>query len=216
MWLVVGSVMAFVVGAACGDEVTVFEPAGTSSNNTGGNGGGQSVGGSTSNGGSPNTGGGGSSSVGGSPPTGNICDQACAKIENECGIAGACALIGLDCTDPTTECPGQCLLDADCAAILSLAGGTPDPTLGACVQTCQGGMGGGPQQDCFNCVIGACGSELQACQNDMVCQQFGQCVQGCADSTCAQNCQSMYPGMVTDDLFNCTCTGCANDCAICP
>lgn len=67
-----------------------------------------------------------------------LCDQACEKIEVTCGLGPVCRISDvLDCADPmASDCPSQCVLDAGCAAIASLAGPNPDPALALCIASC--------------------------------------------------------------------------------
>jgi hypothetical protein len=77
-----------------------------------------------------------SSSASGSGGGGQLCEKACAKVL-ECG-AEACPPEYLDCSmpNPVYECRGQCVLDANCAQILSIPTGNPDPALVACAEAC--------------------------------------------------------------------------------
>ncbi|MSP26037.1 MAG: hypothetical protein EXR75_12930 [Myxococcales bacterium] len=157
-----------------------------------------------------------SSSTGG----GSTCDQACAKIANECGFGDVCSQIPvLNCADPMSECPGACVLEASCIAIASLAGGMPDPKLVGCVQACQGGgqggsgQGGGPPGNCQNCVSQNCGAEFQKCQGDKACGAFLQCAQGCkGDQKCVADCGTKNPSDATKALLTCASTKCAMEC----
>jgi len=119
-------------------------------NNSGGSGG---VGGSSVQGGGGSGGAvggaGANPPMGGAPPGAcdgpfsHICDEACCKVENTCGFPGTCALVSqllmvdfTSCTGADAQCTAQCLVDADCAAISSLATQNVDPTISAFLNAC--------------------------------------------------------------------------------
>jgi hypothetical protein len=223
--LLCGAAVAGVMAAAaCGDDTTVLTT--SSGPSAGGGGAGGGMGGAGASSSSSTTTSASSSSSGtavGGSGGGNTCEQACDKIENTCGFAGACAQLMIDCSDPAAECPSQCIVDpsTDCADIASLASQNPDPMLGACLQACQGGTGGGGGAgggmpgNCGNCVTMQCAAELQACQGDQNCQQFVMCAQNCADMMCANGCLQMFPGQESQDVLACACGSCMADCAQC-
>jgi len=156
-----------------------------------------------------------SSGAGGGGP----CEQACDKIANDCGFGDVCSQIQqLDCnSNPNADCYGQCILDADCAAIASLAGSNPDPDLVACASGCNGGQGGagGGGQDCQGCAQSSCGQEAIACVSDSECQAWINCVQTCADPACVAACDATHIAAepLYSDLKACLCTSCGTECA---
>ena len=172
-----------------------------------------------------------SSGNGGSGGVGTPCEEACEKISDDCGFGDVCDMIPqLDCdTAPGADCFGQCVLDADCAAIISLGSGNPDPALLGCVTACQGGqggaggggqggaggagVGGGSAQDCVDCGQGACISEGLACLQDPMCGDWLDCIQACTDAPCVAACDQNFPGgMDSDAVKDCLCTNCAAEC----
>lgn len=226
-------VVSLVLGwsAACGgDAATAPTSAGTGGSATGG----QSAGGNpatTTSG--PTTGGNsaGGNGTGGTPTSGaggfgNSCEEACAKVDMCAGFAGACGLIGVDCNDPNAECPAACVNAADCAALTSLIGQNPDPTLSACLDMCdlgQGGAGGaggsgggGSQIACGICTGQNCSGAAQACQGVAACQAYAQCAANCSNPTCEQDCLANNPSAESTALSTCVCDNCSNQCASCP
>jgi hypothetical protein len=155
---------------------------------------------------------------------GNLCDQACGKAAG-CGLP-ICQFAGVDCAMPGVDCPAQCILDADCGAINSLATMNPDPVLSACLQGCQGGgggaggmgmggAGGGSPMDC-----GACAQQAgcpQQCQGPG-CNQWGQCAFGCFQTNptpqCFAQCNAQVPqaAMGYEQVYDCLCTSCEAEC----
>lgn len=74
----------------------------------------------------------------------------------------------------------------------------------------------GSCQNCQNCAFNQlCGAEANACFSDMACNSLGQCLNGCSDQTCANNCASMYSAGVAkyNAMVDCIlCQGCYSDC----
>lgn len=220
-WSTLG--LAFAIG--CGSEV---------SSNSGGSGGGSGAAGGT--GGTTNvtqsvsaTSTQSATSTTGSGNT--ACDQGCAKAAG-CGL-DACSFINPDCASGNYECFGNCILDADCAAINSLINmQNADPTLVGCLQGCNGGQGGGggaggggTQAEC----AATCG-ELYDCGLEMsggmqLCPGFDgtpvdrasfiqTCIPGCVQQPLLNqivnpnNCsQSVNTVKQASAVFNAACTG---------
>lgn len=169
---------------------------------------------------------------GGSGGVGTPCEEACEKIDSECGFGDLCSQVPqLDCgSAPGADCYGQCVLDADCAAIASLAGANPDPALSACLLGCQqggqggagggggagvggGGVGGGSAAECLDCGQNACFTRGLACFQDAACSAWLDCIQPCADAPCVMACDVSNPGgPVSDDVKECLCTSCTAEC----
>jgi hypothetical protein len=201
--LVVGLSCVVAVSAwACSDDVTTNPTSTSSTGGSGGAGGAVTASSSSS-----------SSSTSGAGGFDNICDEACNHVEVDCGLAGACALAAAQlmidlttCSDMTATCSAECLVDADCGAIVSLATQMPDAALIACVSGCQ--------DDCFGCVFTNCGSEIQACNAVPACQGFTTCFQACAqgDSACFNDCATNNPSAETTALLGCATTNCDADC----
>ena len=193
LWLVLaaGGVACAATAVACGSDVTQIP------NNAAGGSSAQSTASSTQ----------GSASVTASSSSsgGGLCDQACAKLEDQCGYGEICQQIPfLDCNDPESECPAQCVLDAECQAIISYVSGTPDPEFAGCIDECLG-EGGGSGQSCPICVATNCQAEVQACQSNPQCQPLIGCVLGCEDEQCIKQCAAEYPTAETDAIFACGC-----------
>jgi len=141
--------IAAALWSACGDDTDSDSDSGSSSSSgstsssssagTGGSGGTSTTTTSTTTSTSGTGGMGGASSGAGG---GTVCDQACNHVEVDCGLTGACALaaqqLGLDlnCGGAQDQCVATCIVNADCAAIISLAGQNPDPALSACANGC--------------------------------------------------------------------------------
>jgi hypothetical protein len=207
--------------AACGSDVNEGDTTSSSTTGSGGgNGGTTATGGTGGTGGTTSNGGGGSTANGGNGGAGSLCDQACDKLATECGLGQVCSMPPvsnlLDCADPMADCPGQCILDADCTAILSLLGQNMDPALTACLGACQGGQGGGGGGggDCVTCVTTSCTAEAIACSNEMQgCAQVLTCAQMCGagDTACVNACVPAMQTQVTMDLIACA----QNNCPAC-
>lgn len=214
-------VAALILGhVACGSEVTDFPSSGSGSggSGSGGSGGAPDMVVATVTSTAVTTVVSSSSTSGG----GSTCDQACAKLANECGFGDICSQIPqLDCADPTSDCPAACVLDADCAAIASILGSMPDPKLAACVQGCQGGGSGGggqgggaPVGNCKDCIGASCNAELQACLGDSACQAFLMCAQPCGGiGMCTDDCLKKNPSDLGKGFVDCLSSKCAMECA---
>ena len=206
--------------AACSGDPEIEASSGTSTttSTTGGTGGEGTGGGAMS-----------SSSVAASSSTtggaggmgGTKCDQACDKAAN-CGIP-VCNFV--DCSSQmNSDCFAQCIIDADCAQILTLLNfPNADPKLMACVQGCQGGAGGagggggagGAAQMCGDCGFASCTAPGFACQQNAECQPWLMCIQSCPDKACVDACDAMHPNAdpESDDVLACLCTECPMECA---
>lgn len=114
---------------------------GGGSNPQGGNG---ANGGDGGNGGTPDGGNGGDGG-GGAPPT--ICETTCAKLD-ECFGAGNCQERDFDCADPTLNCVGECLENAECQVITDFFNGILTQDLSECLPAC-------PQPKCNPDELGA-------------------------------------------------------------
>ena len=208
-WIVgLSGIVAFSAWA-CGDEVEE-NPTTATSNTTGtSTGGGPASGSTTTTSTASSTGSGMNCSM-----SADVCEEACCHVEQDCGIANGCALamqflmIDLtDCTNETSECLAECIAPADCGAIGSLIGNTPDPDLQACVAACA-------PPGCAQCVASSCLGQLMACQNAPACAAFLMCAQSCpeGDGACFQTCADMNPSLETTDVVNCASTNCASQC----
>ena len=200
-----GASMAMMVWA-CGSDVTNLPGDTTSTGATGGAGGTATVTATASSSSS-------SSSASSSSSTGgmgnNPCEKACNKIEVECGFGSVCSMIPfLNCSEMSSYCYGNCILDANCAAIASLVGTSPDPTLASCISSC---MGGG--SSCQQCVLTNCSTEVQACQGNATCQGFLGCATSCGDQNCIDDCASKNDSAETQKLVACGVSNCSSECA---
>jgi hypothetical protein len=216
-WMVLFSGLALVWSVSCGDDVNT-ETGTTASGGSasGGNGsGGSAAGPTTSTGGTTSNGGSGGA-------MGNDCEQACAKVDMCAGFPGACAAIGVDCNDAMAECPALCINAADCGALLSILGSTPDPTLSSCLDACDlggggsgGSGGGGSQVQCGICTFNSCQTQSTACQGVTACTDYVSCAANCSDSTCEQLCLGNNPSTESTNLSMCICNSCSAQCATC-
>ena len=206
--------------SACGSDVQESPSGSTSTAGSGGMGQGGSGGTSASGGmgqGGMGQGGGGQGGMG------NMCDQACDKLAVECGFGNVCDMPPvsnvLNCADPQSDCPAQCVLDASCAAIGSLPTNMPDPVLQSCVQACQGGSGGagGGMASCQTCLTNSCLTELAACNvAQSPCAMFIQCGANCApgDGACIKACELAHPSKETTAVIQCGTANCASECGL--
>ncbi|MBI4704471.1 MAG: hypothetical protein HY744_25490 [Deltaproteobacteria bacterium] len=146
----------------------------------------------------------------------STCEQACCKVEKECKLPVSCKTIGIDCKDPTMDCPSGCLLDADCQSIIKLGLQQPtDPKLTGCLAGCQTGTGGSGSSPCVQCGAGQCTQEMFACYSDKKpggCAAFFSCIKDmqCSDQGCVQGCLTENPGGQT--VIDCFCLKCGPDC----
>ncbi len=178
--------------------------------------------GGANNGGAVNAGGAGGE-IGGGASLG-VCEQGCDKFNNECGFGIPCADFyggALDCSAAHGDCVGQCILGADCTAIASLQGDSPDPTLKSCADTCMGGSGGSgaggsTYPDCQTCVQSECSDEIQGCLLAPQCSKAGQCIYsncaGLTDYVCLIDCLNQHPSTTGDEVINCLCGPCGTPC----
>jgi hypothetical protein len=162
--------------------------------------------------GSSSAGQGGRASAGGAEPSyTNLCEQACAKLDRECGLGDLCAQLPfLSCDMPTSECPAQCVLDADCATIYTLGDtATADPTLMGCLTTCDG-------DQCQGCVLSSCPDEATACNTDMACTQYLSCLSSCTpcDVNCFDACAAAHDSPITAALVTCAHQKCSTECGL--
>jgi len=158
---------------------------------------------------------------------GSPCDMACQKLNSRCGLGDVCSMPQvqqfLDCSNPNSDCPGQCILDESCAditdAVTKALNGDLNTPLLMCIQTCQGGQGGagggGGGQTCTQCGTNSCIGPGGACLQDNDCQPWLQCLQGCQDSACVANCTAMNPNAapLSTDVLTCLCTNCDGECS---
>jgi len=202
--------------SGCGDEVT-DNGSGTGASGGNGSGGAGGAGTGATGAGAGSTGGSATGGAGtGAGNTGgfaNTCEEACAYATT-CG-ADLCGLLSIDCADPQAECPADCLLAAECDAIVGTAAGNPDPVLVGCAQACGGGgggVGGGGASDCQTCAVSNC---LPANCNSMPCQTWLQCAANCSDPDCFTACDAANPGASNEQatFYACTCADCTADCA---
>lgn len=151
-----------------------------------------------------------SSTTSGAGGFANLCEEACDKLETECGAQGACgafqSFLGVSCGEPDAECPAQCALDATCVQLFSLLGQNPDPTLTACLEDC------GVADPCQTCLISDCGAQLQDCGTDATCSDFLMCAQACNDEACLTGCAADHPSAATTALLTCIDTNCSDEC----
>jgi len=148
-----------------------------------------------------------------------VCDEACAHAA-ECGL-NICGFQMLDCANRQYECAAECIKDASCEQILSIASGDIDPALGVCLYVCQnGGQGGGGQgEQCGTCLFqNDCLDPIQTCPGATDCDAWGDCASACAQSdpqpSCFDACDAQYPGAAPaySLVYECGCTSCETDC----
>jgi MYXO-CTERM domain-containing protein len=83
------------------------------------------------------------------------------------------------------------------------------------------GAGGGGGTDCNTCAnnseSGACSAQANACANDQNCLTLNDCLGGCSDQTCVQNCANTAGQTAVNELNafdDCICnTACVQECA---
>jgi hypothetical protein len=167
-----------------------------------------------------------------------ICDQVCARVENECGYGDLCGAYGITCYDAQTACSLNCVAYASCGEMATLLGAigsqneddfqTSDPGTQYCVDSCWGTTptgtttstgatcdDSGDCQTCADCAMnpgGACVDVAQTCWGNQDCIDFNACRNDCSDQACADACVEASPGGVDD--FNAL-LGCVLDDA-CP
>lgn len=147
--------------------------------------------------------------------TGDVCEDGCAHVAM-CGF-DLCAMAGVDCSNPQFDCPMQCVLGATCEELIALVSMNPPPQLAACLEACQGGMGGGGEggapPDCQGCIFqNDCATP---CITDNQCiQGWGQCAQSCTDPACFDACDAMFPqsAAIYAQVYDCACTACEPQC----
>ncbi len=188
---------------SCSSTVTT-EGSGTTATGSGGKSGSGGMGGSA---------GGPVSSTMMSSSTGpmSLCEQACAKLDKQCGFGNICSQLKgvLDCSSNTADCPAKCILGADCGKIATILSANPDKDLQCCLQTCQTGN----CDPCGTCAGSKCGKEVQACTADKTCAAFIGCAQPCnMDPKCVQDCYAKNHDAAVDTLVGCTNTNCAGQC----
>lgn len=72
---------------------------------------------------------------------------------------------------------------------------------------------------CFDGAVnspnGACADEVQACLNAPACNSLIECINGCSNETCQQNCLDENPGGQSGlaGIIDCYCTACAGPCS---
>jgi hypothetical protein len=142
----------------------------------------------------------------------DTCVEACCHIEVECALPVTCAqagqLLGIDlsdCTNPTSECISNCIINADCADLVAAAqmmGPVYDCAVGCAANAC------------LQCALANCGTEANACQNAPACAPFITCAAMCADgdAACLQTCAAMNDSPETQALVACASTNCGGPC----
>lgn len=88
------------------------------------------------------------------------------------------------------------------------------PSMGSAVSS---GSGAGNCQQCANNTANnVCSSQYQACGSSQQCQSYYNCVSQCGSQSCADNCAAQFPSgaQLYDDLVDCACMACANECAM--
>jgi hypothetical protein len=152
-----------------------------------------------------------SAGVGGKPVYANLCEQACAKLDQECGLGDLCAQLPfLSCDMATSECPAECILAADCDAVYTLGDpATADPGLMGCLTTCDG-------DPCQGCVLTSCPDESMACNADTTCSQYLSCLSSCnvGDGACFDACAAAHDSPVTQALVTCARARCSTQCGL--
>ena len=137
----------------------------------------------------------------------SACDAACIKVESTCGLGPICSRIPyLDCMHPDSECVGDCALEADCAAIVSIWAPPADPALLECLEACLG------FEFCMDCVRVACPAEVDACNAIPTCESYVQCSVACPDADCINGCARANPSPETTTLIECGMTHCSTAC----
>ncbi|WP_437305583.1 hypothetical protein [Sorangium sp. So ce388] len=157
---------------------------------------------------------------GGSNGGDTVCDQACDRAE-ECMVP-VCNLLTFDCEDPAAECSAQCVLDASCEQIQTLAEDTVDPELADCLSGCQG-TEGGSGVECLSCA--AQNGCMTGCAFDETCQPWLACARTCMESDpqpeCFRSCDMEAASdpatgeeaeMLYGAVYECTCTSCSDAC----
>ena len=128
----------------------------------------------------------------------NTCEEACDKLDS-CGATGYCdQLPFLDCDEPESECPAQCVLDAECAQLFAYVQGV-DNEFKACIDECD------VEETCSLCTATNCTAEVQACANNPSCAPLINCVLACTDDIWVAECANRYPSPETDLLAACGC-----------
>lgn len=180
----------------------------------GGNGAADGIGGE-GNGGDGN----GGDGTGGSR-SGSVCERACARAEEECGV-NFCEENSIDCSTPQFDCIAQCVLDARSCEALS----SNDRTFGACLLLCAqdtGAGGGGNSTTCGVCSLqSGCLTALN-CDGNTSCEEWARCAGGCfirnAGPECFRACdeKASEGGETVEALYRevyaCTCTSCEAEC----
>ncbi len=98
-------------------------------------------------------------------------------------------------------------------------GGTTSAT--STSATTGSGAGGGGGQDCNTCAQnsenGACNAQAAACGNDQACVNLSNCIGGCSDQTCVDNCANTAGQTAVNELNafdDCICNNaCVTECA---
>jgi hypothetical protein len=172
---------------------------------------------SSGSGAASNTGSGGASGgsqeagAGAGAPFANLCEQACAKLDKECGLGDLCAQLPfLTCGEGDSECAAQCVIDADCATVYTLGDpATADAQLMGCLTTCDG-------DPCQGCVLTSCPDESMACNSDMPCAQYLSCLSGCApgEVACFDDCATAHDSPATAALVQCAHARCSSECGL--
>jgi hypothetical protein len=189
---------AWVMGA-CGSEVSAPGTASASSSSAGGSGSASSSQASSSVASTSSTGG------------GSLCDQACSKIDEECGFGDLCTQLKvIDCSSEIADCPSKCILAASCSDLSGLLSNNASPELLCCLQECNGMT----CDTCETCVGAKCGQQVQACSSDAVCKEFIACGSACKkdDAKCVSDCADQHDGTATKTLVACINLSCSDSC----
>ncbi|WP_437504632.1 hypothetical protein [Sorangium sp. So ce1099] len=150
---------------------------------------------------------------GGSNGGDTVCGQACDRAD-ECMVP-VCNLLTFDCADPAAECSAQCVLDASCEQIQTLAEDAVDPELADCLSGCQG-TEGGSGVECLSCA--AQNGCMTSCAFDETCQPWLACARTCMESDpqpeCFSDCNTAHPGAaeMAGAVYECACTDCSESC----
>jgi hypothetical protein len=132
----------------------------------------------------------------------NTCSSQCAPPTSACATPGVIArdICG---TPPPPEDSGT--LDASASdASTPEQDAAPPPTDAATVQ------------DCTGCTNSKCSDEKAACGPNSECDQYAQCLAGCQDVACFNDCGTAHATgkAASQALENCTLTNCKAECGL--
>jgi hypothetical protein len=159
--------------------------------------------------------------------------SAARKSRGVLALAAAAALLGggygcahgvMDMTESASDgltgddCGGSCNTTSTSSSTHSTT--TTTTTNTTSTSTTSGGSAcdnRGSCDACANCAIGdSCSAQWQSCAADTDCSAFLDCLSGCADDTCANDCATAHPtGMdLYMQMVQCAlCDACTVDCA---